>query len=88
MSWYIKRGYDRKRVHRALTDICKRRLGASMIWRQLCSKSGTELDRLALADVCEEEGEAVVARVIREHSQTKPYRYKTLLRSRTKRKKV
>jgi hypothetical protein len=66
MVWYYLHPFDRKRFRKELADLCERRAEARQLRIMLQGWTPQDLDRLALADIAEEEGYGVLARAIRE----------------------
>ena len=66
MVWWFKANFDKKRFRLELAELGERRPDSAVLRRKLQGREPEDLDRLALADIAEEEGYAVLARMIRE----------------------
>ena len=66
MVWYYLHPFDRKRFRVELADLTARREDARQLRLMLQGRTPDDLDRLALADIAEEESYPVLAKMIRD----------------------
>jgi hypothetical protein len=66
MTWYYLCAFDHKRLQRELLELHARRPETRHLRLLLQGRAPQDMDRLALADVAEEEGFAVLGKMVRE----------------------
>ncbi len=72
MPWFYTHNFDKKRLRAKLSLVGEYRPEVFVIWSRLCSNKGTDLDRLAMADILEEEGYRVESFCMRNYTACKP----------------
>lgn len=70
MPWWYRFTFEKRRFKRELKELAARRPDATSLLHLLKGDGSQEIDRLALADVAEEEGYSVLARMIRDYLTT------------------
>ncbi len=74
MTWYYGGKFDKKRLRREMIDVSSRRPEFTDLWHIIVRAGDVddlELARLAMADIMEEEGYAVMARCLRDYTYCK-----------------